>query len=98
MLCKGVAQPVNKMRIAMSVANTLEYGDVLSKIRSWPPELRIKLTEDVLRSLQAESRSQGRHGLSAEQVRGIGAGKGPPPDDETVKQWLDEYRRQSLGF
>ena len=31
-------------------------------------------------------------GVPAAQVLGIAAGKGPPPDDETVKRWIAEHR------
>src|SRR5262249_32615527 len=28
----------------------------------------------------------------------LGAGKGPPPDDETVRRWVKEYRKKKLTF
>ena len=35
----------------------------------------------------------GGRGVPADQVRGIAAGNGPPPDDDTVRRWIDERRR-----
>lgn len=32
-----------------------------------------------------------RRGVPVEQVRGIAAVPGPPPDDETIDRWRDEY-------
>ena len=81
----------------MSASETVEYAGVLGKVRSWPPDMRLKLAEDVLRSLQPELRPNGRRGVPAAQVRGIGAGKGPPPDDATVKQWIEEHRSEKYG-
>ena len=81
----------------MTVSQVSEYTDVLEKVRSWPPEMRLTLAEDLLRSLHPVVRPNGRRGIPAEQVRGIGAGKGPPPDDETVKRWIGEHRLEKYG-
>ena len=37
------------------------------------------------------------HGVPAEQVRGIGAGPGLPPDDDTVHRWIQERRAEKYG-
>jgi hypothetical protein len=81
----------------MNPPHSSEYVSVLEKVRSWPPELRLTLAEDLLRSLHPEVRPAGRRGVPAEQVIGIGGGKGPPPDDETVKRWIQEHRREKYG-
>jgi len=36
-------------------------------------------------------------GVPAEQVRGIAVGDGPPPDDDTVKRWIQERRVEKFG-
>jgi predicted DNA-binding antitoxin AbrB/MazE fold protein len=38
-----------------------------------------------------------RRGVPVEQVLGMAAGQGPPPDDETVRRWIDEYRMEKYG-
>jgi hypothetical protein len=81
----------------MNTPQAPEYVSVLEKVRSWPPELRLTLAEDLLRSLYPEVRPPGRRGIPADQVVGIGAGKGPPPDDDTVKRWLQEHRLEKYG-
>ena len=45
----------------------------------------------------AEKPAPGLRGVPAAQVRGIAAGDGSPPDDETVKQWIQERRVEKYG-
>jgi len=59
--------------------------------------MRLTLAEELLRSLHPVVRPNGRRRISAEQVLGIGAGKVPPPDDETVKRWIEEHRMEKYG-
>lgn len=81
----------------VSVAQSPEYADVLGRVRSWSPEMRLSLAEELLRSLHPVVRPSGPRGVPAEQVRSIGAGKGPPPDDETVERWIEEHRMEKYG-
>ena len=39
----------------------------------------------------------GPHGVPAEQVRGIAAGDGSAPGDETVGRWIQERRVEKYG-
>jgi hypothetical protein len=81
----------------MSTADIAEFTNVLDKVRSWPPAMRLTLAEEVLRSLHPALRPNGRQGVPADQVRGIGAGEGPAPDEETVRQWIEERRTEKYG-
>jgi hypothetical protein len=81
----------------MRVLQTSEYATVFEKVRSWPPEMRLTLAEDLLRSLHPEVRASDRRGVLADQIRGLGAGEGPPPDDDTVKRWIAEHRLEKYG-
>ena len=36
-------------------------------------------------------------GVPASVVRGIAAGKNPPPDDATIDRWLNEHRTEKYG-
>ena len=47
--------------------------------------------------LPAQLNGNEPRGVPASQLLGIGAGMTPPPDDETVKQWLAEYRLEKDG-
>jgi len=42
--------------------------------------------------LHAGAESAVLRGVPASQVRGIAAGVGAPPDDKTVRQWIEEGR------
>jgi len=45
----------------------------------------------------AEKPAPGPRGVPAEQVRGIAADESPPPDDETVKRWIQDRCAQKFG-
>lgn len=69
-----------------------DYQVILTHVRSWLPEQKLTLAEELLRSLRTFVAPNERIGISSEQVRGMAAGARPVPDDETVRGWLDEYR------
>jgi hypothetical protein len=73
-----------------------DYQEVLRKVRSWQPELRLTLAEEVLRSLHPLAPSDYPRGVPAQQVLGLAAGSGSPPDDETVRRWIEEHRLESM--
>ena len=68
------------------------YEDIVSTIRSWPPAQQQRLAESILGSLKQEEKANLPRGVPVDRVRGIAAGNGPPPDDETVRRWIDEHR------
>ncbi|MFO0964109.1 MAG: hypothetical protein U0793_00795 [Gemmataceae bacterium] len=45
----------------------------------------------------AEAAAPQCRGVPAAQVRGIAAGAGVPPDDETIKRWIEEHRLEKHG-
>jgi hypothetical protein len=45
----------------------------------------------------SEKPAPGLRGVPAKQVRGIAAGDGPPPDDETAQRWIQELRAEKYG-
>jgi hypothetical protein len=81
----------------MSIAQPNEIQGVLAKVQNWTPDMRLTLAEELLRSLHPVVRSSGPRGLAADQVRGLGAGKGSPPDDATVRQWIDHHHAEKHG-
>ena len=54
-----------------------------------PPAMRLK---DSITSFGSKGGS-----TEADQVRGMAAGKRPPPDPDTVKQWIQEHRLEKYG-
>jgi hypothetical protein len=81
----------------MTPVQANDYQTVLGTVRAWPPELRLLLAEELLRTLHAAVKAERKPGVPAEQVLGIGAGSGPPPDDETVRRWMEEHRAEKYG-
>jgi hypothetical protein len=81
----------------MSTTQAAEIREVLSKVQDWTAEMRLSLAEQLLRSLHSDVRPNPARTYSAQEVRGIGAGTSPPPDDATVRQWIDEHRLQKYG-
>jgi hypothetical protein len=81
------------------VSNILanEFNSVVAQVRAWPQELRQTLAEELLRSVQEEQLADRSRGVPADQVRGIAAGDRPPPDDDTVRQWIDEWSVEKHG-
>jgi hypothetical protein len=76
---------------------SMEYQEVVTRVRSWEPQLRLALAEELLRSLHPDVVPNLPRGIPAEQVRGMAAGETPPPDDNTVRRWVEEYRLGKHG-
>ncbi len=81
----------------MSPNPSAEYDEVLARVRAWPPEQRLHLAEDLLRSLPRASTPDGLRGVPVERVRGVATGAGSVPDDETVRRWIEEHRAEKYG-
>lgn len=81
----------------MSTPQTSEFEGILAQVRAWAPEMRLALAEELLRTLHPVLRPSGPRGVPAEQVRGLAAGAGPAPDDDTVRQWIQEHRMEKYG-
>jgi hypothetical protein len=85
----------------MSIAEGSKLTDVLDRVVSWPTTLRITLARKILESLdKAEALPPlppKTRGLSAAELRGLLMTDRPPPDDETIEQWIDEHRMEKYG-
>lgn len=81
----------------MEPIETADYWGVLKKVHAWPAELRLALAEAVLHSLHRELHPNGARSVPVEKVLGMAAGKGPPPSDATIKQWIEEHRLEKYG-
>ena len=73
-----------------------DFHTLLTEVRSWEPHIRLLFAEQLLGSLMPLLASHSK-GTPANQLLGIGAGEGPPPDDETVKRWIHEHRMEKYG-
>jgi len=80
-----------------AVTTAFPYEQVLETVRSWPAAWRLSLAEALLGSLHQELGPSPPRGVPAEKVRGIAAGDGPPPDDDTLRRWVEEHRAEKYG-
>ena len=81
-----------------------EYDTVLGQIRQWSTAQRLALIHDVLHTLAGENDGDDRRLTGPRQRRGtlqkaigLAAGDRPPPTDEEVKQWTEEWRIEKYG-
>jgi hypothetical protein len=81
----------------MPADSSTEFAEVLARIRCWSAEWRLGLAEAILRTLHPVIDSGEARGVPAEKVRGMAAGPGPAPDDDTVRRWIDEQRLEKHG-
>ena len=74
-----------------------ELTKVLQRVQHWPPALRISLARHLLEGLDTgDTESQRRRCSAAEAIAAVNS-RQPAPDDETVKQWVDEHRAEKYG-
>jgi len=84
------------------MTETGEFESVLAMIRDWPEPQQISLAKTILQDREpvatgpATSGSP-RRGKPVDQLIGLGAGKGPPPSDNLVADWIDERRREKYS-
>lgn len=82
----------------MNVVETGQVAEVLERVKDWPPESRIVLARRILETLESGATpARARTSRSVRELIGIGAGDSPPPDDETVRRWIDEHRAERWG-
>jgi hypothetical protein len=81
----------------MTTVPPSDYSMILQQVRAWPSELRLSLAEALLQSLHSDLESNGNRGVPVERIRGIAAGNSPPPDDETIRKWIEEHRLEKYG-
>jgi hypothetical protein len=83
----------------MSTTEATELTDVLNRVKTWPVARRIALVKQVMETLTpaTSGRSSVPRGPSAAEIIEAFKSDRPPPDDETVRKWIDEYRMEKYG-
>jgi uncharacterized protein (DUF433 family) len=79
--------------IAHYLAHREEIDAYLRRQEELCEEARAR-SEQQPNPVVARLRAQLRAGVPAEQVRGMAGGSGPPPDDATVRRWIEEHREE----
>ena len=62
-----------------------------------PPEVPTGKAELVISIESPNGKQTHPRGVPASVIRGIAAGSGAPPSDETIEQWLHERRVEKFG-
>jgi hypothetical protein len=76
-------------------------AQVIEQVQSWPIPMRIALARRILESVEREpekpSASSLPRGPSAAEIAARFPADEPAPNDETVREWVDEHRRTKYG-
>jgi len=73
---------------------TADVKDDRRVVLTLPVEVPTGKAELVVTIESPQGRQPQPWGVPAAEIRGIAAGKGSPPDDDTVKQWIHEHRTE----
>jgi hypothetical protein len=83
----------------MSIIESSEMADVLDRVKQWTVAERFALVREVLETLAPKlpPPSPIPRGRPVEEILESFKTDKPAPDDETVRQWIDEQRMEKYG-
>jgi hypothetical protein len=82
----------------MSTLPQQDLAGVLETVKQWPPKARVSLARMILETVESpEPLPTRRRCLSAAELMDVVRTEKPAPDDETVRQWIDEHRTEKYG-
>lgn len=82
----------------MTPAEMKELWRVWDELQGWSSAQRLSLAQLILGSLRTVvDPPPVPHSRPLSELIGSIAGSGPPPTDEEVKQWIDDYRMEKYG-
>ena len=73
-----------------------EIDSIIQQVKPWPEEERVALAYMILNEMRKNTRDPAPRDTYAG-AKGIARGTTPPPDDATVKKWIEEHRQQKYG-
>lgn len=73
-----------------------EIQSIIEKVKPWPEEDRVALAYLILRDMRKKTRDPAPR-RTLERALGVARGASEPPDDATVKRWIDEHRQAKYG-
>ena len=79
----------------MDTADTPSYETILKIVSRWPVEQRLRLVQDVRKTITPDAPYSRRPTL--DQAMGLLATDRPAPSDAEVEQWLEEHRMEKYG-
>ena len=81
----------------MSTIESPDISDVLERVRTWTPGMRIVLARKVLETLESAAISAPPRTMLLEDVVGLLQTDEPPPDDEDCDRIVDQERARKYG-
>ncbi len=73
-----------------------DIESIIERVKPWPEEDRVALAYLILRDMRMKTREAApRQTLNG--ALGVARGTSTPPDDATVRQWIDERRQAKYG-
>jgi len=82
---------------SMPAADTPEISDVLSRVRSWTPGMRIVLARKVLETLDSPAIAEPPRAMALDEVLGVLRTDAPPPNDRQCDEIVREERAGKYG-
>ena len=73
-----------------------EIETIIRQVTPWPEEDRVALAYLILRDMRKKTRESAPR-QTLDQAIGVAKGNAPPPDDATVRKWVEERRQQKYG-
>ena len=70
---------------------------ILKQVENWPQDERLSLAYQLLRGSAESDEIQPAPRDTLSRALGRGRGKGAPPSDELVRQWIHEHRMAKYG-
>ena len=74
-----------------------EMFEVLQRVKTWQPDMRIDLARRILETLVPRQIPPPPRTMSPEDIFGILKTEGPPPTDEECKKIVEEERMKKYG-
>jgi hypothetical protein len=78
------------------MVHRVEIDTIIAQVAPWPMEERIALAHRILGDMPMRPRPPAPR-RTLERALGIAGGASAPPDDATVRRWVEERRLQKHG-
>ena len=73
-----------------------EIQSIIDQVNPWPEEDRVALAYEILRDMRKQTRAPAPR-RTLDRALGVARGTTSPPDDATVKRWIEERRQERYG-
>jgi len=81
----------------MSTIESPDISDVLERVRTWTPGMRIVLARKVLETLESAAITEPPRTMPLDDVIGLLQTDVPPPDDEECHRIVEQERARKYG-